>query len=349
MGSRERRDVILASPQQVIATAGRRLEEFARQRRIELAPLAQSVGIDVADLNHADRRVSLESIMRLLHLLEIISGDDCIGLRYAQFYRQGDSGAFGFAVMHAPTLREAVRIYRTYQRVIAENAYFDIIEGLAEVVIRWRYSRLMEYPDQYTDFRAGLLVKILRSFLGPEWVPMRVLLMRPKPRNLTLHREQFGAALSFQTGSLNEIAFPASDLDAPSGHDDPRLFEMMEATLQTSLAAIDRSRDLRLQVTEKILALLPSGEASLAQVASSMAMGERSLQRRLSSLGTNFERLVEDTRRDLSDRLLTTDRPLAEISYLCGYSSASAYSRAARGWYGMSPQGVRRRLKGQDT
>lgn len=333
----------------MIAAAGRRLEEFARLQGIALAPLAQSVGIEVADLQRADLRVNLDAFMRLFHLLEIVSGDDCFGLRYALHFRQGDSGAFGFAVLHAPTLREGLRIYQTYQRLVADNSHFDMIEEKDEVTIRWRYTRLIDYPDQYTDFRAALLVKVIRGFLGPAWKPRRVELLRPRPRSTTLHKAHFGSGVSFQTASLNTFTFPAAELDTPSGTDDPRLFEMMEAACRAALESIDRSRDLRLQVTEQILALLPWGEANLPRVAAAMAMGERSLQRRLGELDTNFERLVEETRRDLSDRLLGTATPLSEISYLCGYSNASAYSRAARGWYGMSPQAMRQRLKGQAT
>ena len=81
-------------------------------------------------------------------------------------------------------------------------------------------------------------------------------------------------------------------------------------------------------------------------MADATAMSERSLQRRLGELGTTFEALVEETRRNLSDRLLATATPLSEISYRCGYSNASAYSRAARGWYGMAPQAKRRHLRG---
>ncbi len=332
-------------PQTVVATAGRRLDEFAAQQGIALAPLAQSVGIDIADLQRSDHRLRLDSFMRLLHLLEIVSGDDCIGLRYALHFRQGDSGAFGFAILNAPTLREALRIYQTYQRIVADNSFFEATEERGEVVICWRYARLIDYPAQYTDFRAALLVKIMRGFLGPAWTPERVQLLRPRPRNTSLHRSHFGSGVSFGTGPLNLLSFAVADLDASSRHDDPRLFEMMEETCRTALAAIDRSRDLRLQVSEQVQALLPTGSVTLARVSAALAMGERSLQRRLAELGTNFEALVEDTRRDLSDRLLAGDTPLAEISYLCGYSNASAYSRAARSWYGMSPRAARLRQR----
>lgn len=349
MSPAERQKVPPPAGQTVIASAGRRLEEFATSRGVALEPLARSVGIDVADLTQPDKRIELEAFMRLLHLLETVTGDDCLGLRYALTFRQGDSGAFGFAILHAPSLREGLRIYQAYQRLVADNAYFEISEGASEVTIRWRHARLSDYAEQYTDFRAALLVKIVRTFIGPSWMPSRVELLRQRPRDASLHRAHFGPRMSFQSSAVNTLSLPAADLDTSSPGSDPRLFDLLEQSCRTALEALDRSRDLRLQVSEQVLALLPAGEANLARVASSMAMGERSLQRRLADLGTSFDRLLEETRRDLSDRLLATATPLAEISYLCGYSSASAYSRAARGWYGTSPLEVRRRFRASQT
>lgn len=337
------------SPQTIIAATGRRLEEFAALQSVALAPLAESVGIAVADLRRPDLRISLEAFIRLLHLLEIVSGDDCVGLRFADYFRPGDSGAFGFALLHAPTLREALRIYRQYLPVAADQSYFEIHEEGNEVAIRWRYARTIDYPAQYADFHAALLVKMIRRFLGERFVPTRVELLRRRPRNTALHRSHFGASVSYEAQGTNVLRFPKSVLDSASGSDDPRLFELMEDACRAALSAMDLGRDLRLQVAERIILLLPQGEANLATVARAMAMGERSLQRRLGELGTSFDKLVEQTRRDVSDRLLAGPTPLSEISYLCGYSNASAYSRAARGWYGMAPQSMRQRLRQRGT
>lgn len=337
------------TPQTLLAATGRRLEEFAALQRIALAPLAESVGIAVGDLTRPEARISLEAFVRLLHLLEIVSGDDCVGLRFAEHFRPGDSGAFGFALLHAPTLREALRIYRQYLPVAADLGHFEILEDSAEVSFRWRYSRHIDYPAQYADFHAALLARMLRRYLGEGFVPKRAELQRRRPRDTRLHRALFGPAVAFEASGANLLQIASSGLDRASGTDDPRLFEMMEAACATALNAMDHSRDLPLQVAERIIMLLPRGEANLAAMARAMAMSERSLQRRLGERGTSFEKLVEQTRRELSDRLLAGSAPLSEISYLCGYSNASAYSRAARGWYGMAPQAMRQRLRGGGT
>ncbi len=333
-----------STPHTMLAAVGRRLEEFAATLGIDLPPLARGVGIDPALLGKPDVRISLGAFMRLMHLLEIVSNDDCIGLRYAVYFRRGDSGPFGFAILHAPNLREALRIYRSYQRIVADHTFFDLTEDAREVTVRWRYSRLLDYPAQYTDLHAALMLKILRSFMGPDWYPKRVEFLRSRPKFPGLHQAYFGPDITFNA-AMNNVVFSASLLDSPAAAADPRLFEMMEKSCQASLAEIERTKDMRLQLREHIMSVLPMGQANLPRISAEMGLGERSLQRRLAELGTSFEKQVEETRRDLSDRLLVTDTPLSEISYLCGYSNASAYSRAAKAWYGVAPQEFRKSLR----
>ena len=38
------------------------------------------------------------------------------------------------------------------------------------------------YPQQFSDFHAALLVKAMRGFLGAEWTPRKVELLRLRPR-----------------------------------------------------------------------------------------------------------------------------------------------------------------------
>ncbi len=325
----------------ITAATGRVLEAFALQRGVELAPLAASVGLDTASFQDPVVRISLDAFARLLHILETITGDDCIGARYAEYFRQGNSGAFGFAILHAPTLREALGIYHTYQRLIADYAFFDVDMGPRDTAISWRYARLLAFPHQFVDFRATMACKILRQFMGQAWSPSSVTLVRDAPRSSALHRRLMAANITF-SAAMNCISFPSKALDTVSSSADSRLYEMMLAACETQLAQLEREKDLRMKVKEHVLAVLPSGEASLARIAPQMAVSERSLQRRLAELGTSFERLLEDTRRELSDQLLATDAPLSEISYLCGYSNASAYSRAAKAWYGMPPAALRK-------
>jgi AraC-like DNA-binding protein len=58
--------------------------------------------------------------------------------------------------------------------------------------------------------------------------------------------------------------------------------------------------------------------------------------------GTSFKRLLETVRQELAEQYIADPgRSLAEITYLLGFSEASAFSRAYRRWNGESPSRVR--------
>jgi len=69
-----------------------------------------------------------------------------------------------------------------------------------------------------------------------------------------------------------------------------------------------------------------------------LGMSERTLQRRLAAEGTSFQRLLDDTRRELARHYLgQRNLSLADIAYLLGFTDQSSFFRAARRWFGSSP------------
>jgi AraC-like DNA-binding protein len=71
-------------------------------------------------------------------------------------------------------------------------------------------------------------------------------------------------------------------------------------------------------------------------------LSERTLQRRLEAEGTSFQRLVDDTRRELARQYFDqTDTSLADAAYLLGFGDRSSLFRASKRWFGTSPRHYR--------
>ncbi|MFN9944969.1 MAG: helix-turn-helix transcriptional regulator, partial [bacterium] len=84
--------------------------------------------------------------------------------------------------------------------------------------------------------------------------------------------------------------------------------------------------------------LLPDGEPSLPTVARRLALGERTLQRRLREEGLTFRALVDDVRHECAKiQRATPEVSVAEVAYSLGFSSPSAFHHAYRRWTGASP------------
>ena len=94
---------------------------------------------------------------------------------------------------------------------------------------------------------------------------------------------------------------------------------------------------------QHVRAALANGDAGLSAVARRLGTSEASLYRQLRQRGVEFSALVAGLRRELAlAHLAQPHLPLTEIALLLGYSELSAFSRAFRGWTGVSPIAYRR-------
>ena len=88
---------------------------------------------------------------------------------------------------------------------------------------------------------------------------------------------------------------------------------------------------------------LPGPVPPLSEVARTLHLHPRTLQRRLVVVGTSFGQVVDDLRRDRAHRYITTtDLSLAQVADLVGFAEQSTLSHAVRRWFGLSPGELRR-------
>ena len=73
-----------------------------------------------------------------------------------------------------------------------------------------------------------------------------------------------------------------------------------------------------------------------------LAVSERTLRRRLQSENTGFRDLLEDTRLNQGvERVISSDMPIGQIAFECGYQSQSRFAERFRLRFSMSPTELR--------
>jgi len=95
---------------------------------------------------------------------------------------------------------------------------------------------------------------------------------------------------------------------------------------------------IRLAIREKA-GTFPSIEV----IAQQFNMSSRTLSRQLRNSGTNFQRLLDDARREVAeDQLLHSQMSIQQIAESCGFRDAQNFSQAFKRWKGMSPSEFRK-------
>jgi AraC-like DNA-binding protein len=107
--------------------------------------------------------------------------------------------------------------------------------------------------------------------------------------------------------------------------------------LTEELGRLDKS-DVVARCRAGVLEHLESGEISEVEMAKTLHMSPRTLQRKLADAETTYLKLVDDTRRDLALRFVEDPhRSITDITFTLGFSQQSAFARAFKRWTGRSP------------
>ena len=96
------------------------------------------------------------------------------------------------------------------------------------------------------------------------------------------------------------------------------------------------------QVRAALMELFTAGRSSAVDVCHSLGVSRSTLQRALSSEGTTFQAVLDETRKELAIRYLTkSSLQIAEIASLLAYRDPNSFARRFRRWTGRSPLEVR--------
>ncbi len=192
------------------------------------------------------------------------------------------------------------------------------------------------------DACAGAMVMLCRMCDGPEWHPKGVRLLREKPKAAAKFTEFFGAPIEWGARDT-AILFDAASLNDPLPAANRELAIANDAVLKRLLARLVQD-DIAGRVRGALIEHLPSGAVQQAQIAKTLALSERSLQRKLAEAGTSYQKLLDETRRELGEAYVREgSRSITEISYLLGFSDPANFTRAFRRWMGVAPRGLKKK------
>lgn len=141
----------------------------------------------------------------------------------------------------------------------------------------------------------------------------------------------------------NTISFRLADLQLPFATRNISLLGYLEPELANRLAELDVDDSYGKRVRSCLAELLPRGKAAADDVALSLGISKRTLQRRLRAEGTNFQQQLNATREMLAKNyLLNTGYSVDEIAYLLAYQETNSFLRAFNIWTGQSVQQFRK-------
>ena len=325
---------------QAVALLMAPLLHLLHERGLDGEAILRRHGLDPQMVRDPEARLGAAVSTALLDDCLAQLGDPAMGIEIARHAQYNTFGALGLAVAAGGDLYSVLNRITRFHRLISDLVTTDLIADDHSVALRFTSNTDHQPHPQAIVFVMATIVRLLRirihrdhnpvAVCAPEWL---------EPGLRQAMARYFRCQVS--VADHYSLAFDKDNAQHMLAASDVQLAAMLDATLAQRLAASEQAA-LASRLALWIEQRLPDGEPAQADAATECCMSTRSLQRRLADEGLSWKQLLEDTRKTLVERhLRTPGMTVTQMAFLLGFSEVSAFSRAFKKWYGVSPSQFR--------
>ncbi|NIB43848.1 AraC family transcriptional regulator [Pseudomaricurvus alkylphenolicus] len=321
-----------------LATWAGAIYETLEAMGLDARQVFKDVGLDPKLVKDANARFAVPAMSDLWHRCVEVSGDEAFGLRVPGYCSALTFHGLGVALEASGNMREALDRLVKLSHLISDIADLDYEcdeRGNCKFSIQLTPADRLQVAHEAID---AFMYSYCQHI--PEGGLFRVELVRPTPKTPEIWRETFSAEVHFGC-SRDRAIFDEQLLDIPLSASNPALALASEQVALDSLRQLHKSH-IAVRVEAEIRRLLDQGEPKQKQIAESLCMSSRQLQRRLAEEGVSFVDILRQVRHQLAKELLAgSNRSVTDISLTLGFSDQSNFASAFKRWQGCSPSEYR--------
>jgi AraC-like DNA-binding protein len=282
----------------------------------------------------------------LWRAVEQSGADADIGLRLGVETLSDYQDLAALAALHSATLGEGLQKLARYKRLVCpERVWIDVEDGEARLRFEWLLADEAP-PTLVTDLLFGFVLGLAQRGTTKPVRPRRIELTRRRGNEAMLRRH-FRCEIRFDAPH-DVMVFDEATLALPMVNRNPQLLSVLLPGLEQAVAKDRHGRtlvdDVRMALSETIYGARPA----IAEIAKSLGMSARTMQRRLGELGTTYQDVLDDVRRRSARRLLTnTDLAMGEIAFVLGFEEVNSFMRAFHAWEGTTSAKWRARARNE--
>ncbi len=279
-------------------------------------------------------RYSLHKIDALWQEMENRIEDPCFGLAAGTCWHPSHFGIMGYAMLVSTSLRITLERLIRFHRVISDVNFGKLYEDEPGEALIFTLCNVDGNPYSHAREDAALawLMSILRINFQSEFTAFAVNFTHHAPECIGKYYEFFKSPVNFNS-PVSSLVLPLNIVELASFNDQ----------LMTKYLTSRDDDDLLIRVKKCIVEHLPSGNATVDNIASDLFYSSRKFQRLLQQEGTSFLALLNDTRMQLAKEYVhKKNADMTEIAFLLGFSELSAFSRSFKRWTGKSPSQYRK-------
>lgn len=320
--------------------------DVLRSQGVDVAPLLREHGIDAAALEGEEDLISQDQYSRLLDQVIRRYPLPGLGLLDGRGVNLLDHGLLGYAMFASASLGKAIERHSKYQDVL--GAVLHTALSVAGDTAHLRVVSIARPDMVNTD--AKMQYELERLFtqwaeIGPaigsdrHWFSS-VEFTYPPPTYRDMYREVLGEPVLFGR-DYNQMNFPASLLQQPLSFANEQAARLCEQQCAALLEQLQATEGVVGEI-RRLLGNSPGRYPSIQEAAGQLALGERTLRRRLAEENTTYKQVLLDFRMELAASYLRGNAmAIQEVAYVTGYADPSNFHRTFSRYHGVTPNAYR--------
>ncbi len=311
--------------------------------------MIQNAGLPAHAFDDPSFPISANQHLELINaiLSEQTSGESVITFVFllAANLKIEDFGVVGLIMKFSESFQEAVRAALAYPELNWGHSRIVISEGPSEFTATFTMERPKLAgisPEKIDRLRCFCLVLDMVtasvefiSIVGEAYAPTRMTLPFSEPSDWSSAKQYAPCPVEFDA-EATQVFFPLSIDKAIPIHANSLSRRNFEAIAQKLSSMLSEGTNHTERVSRWLWAYTPP--LSRTDIATQLAMSERSLARKLKNEGTSYKALYNHVQTERAKNLLSNESlSIAEIADRLGYSEAAVFTRAFTAQTEMAP------------
>lgn len=291
-------------------------------------------------LENPSRRYPARLVAEILNLAVQATENQGLGVQVGTTIRPENLLDIGYALPFCQDLRETIAINKRYQSLIQQNGITSLVMRGDSAWLEWQpLYKDVEFYRYFVEMIFAGYASIGRWLLWGKDNPVLSMHFRhSRPSDIAVHEAVFVDNILFGA-ETDAVEFMGYTVDVPMPNRNAYMLGFLKQRLDVQLTQLQNPLDIVTETLRCIQGALAEGRPAIEDIATILGMSERSLRRHLAAEDESFRSVLKRARKDSCEVYLREGKyGQAEIAQLLGFNDQSAYSRAFRGWFGMTPR-----------
>jgi len=304
--------------------------QLAQEQQLDLNPILANLNITADLLGDSSQYITGKQFQALISALLELSNDKLFGLHTAKFVQPSSYSVLGYISMNCKTLGDAITKIPSFEQLVGDMGTTNIEQQGHCFKIGWQcHFTDMKVKQQMIDNCLASWSTFARYLINNQGKPIKVLLTREQPE--LSQQQEYQAVFEcpvLYNQAENAILFDTSLLALPLNKGDLLLLDTLESHAKTLISTISPEVSLLSQVRREIKNTLKSGSYLQPDIANSLGLGAKTLQRRLSEESYTFQVLLDETRLSMAKDFLAQEQlSVNQISGELGFIEPRSFFR----------------------